>query len=100
VAKIDNRDPENDPLQRIRDDIVAGRLTGDRLIEARTWLGSAVQREENERKRKRYGWQMATLFLIAVVAFAGGMWAFKKIVGTTTEESQTVAKSVAPKGTR
>jgi hypothetical protein len=92
VAKIDNQDPRNDPLQRIRDDIVAGRLTGDRLIEARTWLGAAVQREENERKRKRYGWQLAALFLIVIVAFAGGTWAFKKIVGTITEGSHVVAK--------
>jgi hypothetical protein len=87
VAEGGERNSKGNPVERIRDQINAGKLTGDRLNEARAWLGAELHREEMERKRKRYGVQLVTLFLIAVVVLTGGSWAVKKLIWPSSNQT-------------
>jgi hypothetical protein len=57
--------------QRVHADIESGKLTGDRLNEALTWLASEAERDAYERKRKRYSVQLATLFATAIAVLVG-----------------------------
>ncbi|MGM4906793.1 hypothetical protein AB8B21_02995 [Tardiphaga sp. 866_E4_N2_1] len=73
---------DKNAVAEVRRQIDSGQLSGDRLNEARLWLGREAQRDAFKRKRKKYGVQLLALFVIVILALGAGSWVITTLTKT------------------